>query len=126
MILLRYFSYFLLLLFFSSCTKEERIADRKCNTPVKQLFCVEECKKNGDYTEFEINIEKKLVLMKSYDDNADDASATFIYSNCIIFDKNNWDCTNSPNKIESLTMQNGVYRLSSKLGDYYICGKKNN
>ncbi len=64
--------------------------------------------------------------MKSYDNNEENASATYIYSNCIIFDKNNWDCTNSPNKIESLAMQNGVYSLSLKRGGYYICGAKNN
>ncbi len=61
--------------------------------------------------------------MKSYDANEDNASATDIYSNCIIFDKNNWDCKNSPNKGDRLEMQNGIYRLKS--GDSYICGAKN-
>ena len=95
------------------------IYERYCTDSKVDVF---DCEKNGgtirfSKSEFRIDFKNQLVVEKD---------SYFKYSDCIVFDKDNWNCGYSTNSDAWVSMHEGSYSASSS-GEFvngkFVSGK---
>jgi len=105
------FLFIFLLLVTNISFGKDKLTGYKCSNAEDSYVCNKSCKKDGFLNEFQVNVQKNLVLNTPFKASNPKAPLMepFFLDNCKVLDKNNWKCLNSYGQIrEEIISYKGI------------------